>query len=70
LTALAVVAALEALDVGDIGLAVAILQGALEDEPMTRLRPRPCSCPRCGLGFAWPGLLDHHLRFQHDEDAA
>jgi len=62
---LALVAALEALEVGDVSHATEILLGALEDGPTARA----CRCPVCGLGFEWPGLLDHHLRFSHDVES-
>jgi hypothetical protein len=59
---LAIVAALEALEVGDTDLAVAILLGALEDGPT---QAPECSCPVCGSTFGWPGERDHHLQFAH-----
>jgi hypothetical protein len=59
---LAIVAALEALEVGDTDLAVAILLGALEDGPA---QAPECFCPVCGASFDWPGLRDHHLQFAH-----
>lgn len=62
MTRLAIVQALEALEVGDVGCATEILLGALEDGPTERR----CRCPVCGLAFEWPGLLDDHLRFSHD----
>jgi hypothetical protein len=62
---LAIVSALEALEAGDVELVVAILQGALEDGPTER----PYLC-ECGASFEWPGLLDHHRRFAHEERAA
>ena len=63
---LAIVAALEALEVGDQGLAVAVLLGALEDG-QTERRYR-CEC---GASFEWPGLLDAHLLAAHEiEEAA
>lgn len=58
---LAIVAALEALEVGDQALAVAVLLGALEDGPSER----PYRCRVCGLSLAWPGLRDDHERFAH-----
>jgi len=60
-TRLAIVQALEALEVGDAVYAAEILLAALEDGPTERRR----RCPVCGLGFEWPGLLDHHLLFSH-----
>ena len=62
----AIIRALDALEAGDQNEAVAILLGALEDGPTER----PCVCPECGLGFEWPGLLDHHQRFSHWAEAA
>lgn len=71
MTYLAIVAALEALGAGDYGLVEAILLGALEDEPRGHgTMPRPAPCPVCGMGFTTAGLLDHHLRFSHGQDAA
>ena len=58
---LAIVAALEALEVGDQDYAVSILLGALEDGPTEQ----PYACPTCELTFRWPGELDHHQRFSH-----
>jgi len=52
---LAIVSALEALEDGDVRLAVAILLGALEDGPSSR--PHLCSC---GNAYEWPGLLEAH----------
>jgi len=63
---LAIVAALEALEAGDQAYAVEILLGALEDGPSDR----PYVCEACGLGFQWPGQLDHHQRFSHWQAAA
>jgi len=53
---LVIVAALEALEVGDQAHAVEILLGALEDGPTTR----PYPCRSCGLAHEWPGLRDAH----------
>ena len=53
---LAIVAALEALDAGDVDYCAAILQGALEDAHSERCYP----CPVCGDRFEWPGLLTAH----------
>ncbi len=61
---LAVVAALEAFEAGDDGLAVAILLSALEDGPVECRH----TC-ECGVSFAWPGELDHHQRFAHEAAA-
>jgi predicted ABC-type transport system involved in lysophospholipase L1 biosynthesis ATPase subunit len=59
---LPVVAALEALEAGDVRLATAILLGAVEaGETVAR-----CRC-WCGAVFEWPGLLDHHVRFAHPD---
>jgi len=65
---LAILAALEALEVGDSGLSVEILLAALEDgEHVERVR-----CRFCGAGFPWPGLRDRHELAAHslDEEAA
>jgi predicted ABC-type transport system involved in lysophospholipase L1 biosynthesis ATPase subunit len=60
---LPVVAALEALEAGDVRLATAILLGAVETgETVAR-----CRCQFCGDVFEWPGLLDHHVRFVHPD---
>jgi predicted ABC-type transport system involved in lysophospholipase L1 biosynthesis ATPase subunit len=64
---LAIVAALEAIEAGDIALAVEILLSALEDGAR-ELRSR---CPVCGQAFEWPGLRDAHVLAAHPfEDAA
>ena len=66
---LAIVAALEALEAGDVRYAEAVLLGALEDGP----GERGCKCPECGLGFEWPGQLHEHVGRVHghpDEAAA
>lgn len=59
---LAVVVALEALEVGDQRYAVDVLLGALEDDgpPSPRLL-----CPRCRLDCHWRGRLEAHLRNVH-----
>lgn len=54
---LALVAALEALEVGDQRLAVDILLAAIEDDGERVERVR---CDACGLGFTWPGLRAAH----------
>jgi hypothetical protein len=48
---------LEAIAVGDTGLAIALIDGELEDFGPTRLR---AVCRGCGRGFEWPGLLERH----------
>jgi hypothetical protein len=50
-------AAVDALEVGDVDLAVRILLDALEDAPR-RVR---AVCHVCGAAFEWPGLLDAHF---------
>jgi hypothetical protein len=62
----AIVAALEALEAGDQWGATEILLSALEDGPSEC----PYVCETCGLGFEWPGPLDHHERFSHWREAA
>ncbi len=57
----AIYCALEAIEDGDVRLAVDILLAALEDGDVER-RLR---CEGCGARFAWPGELDHHRRFSH-----
>lgn len=61
---LAIVAALEALEVGDYHYATEVLLGALEDGPVSRT----FACPICGLGFEWPGLVDRHVIVAHSFD--
>ena len=56
MSALTIVAALEALEVGDVNLCAAILLGALEDVE----RPVGVRCKTCGQRFDWPGLRDAH----------
>jgi hypothetical protein len=58
---LAITAALEALEVGDVRHAEAVLLSALEDGPTERR----CKCPECGLGFEWPGQRDEHVGRVH-----
>jgi hypothetical protein len=53
---LAVVVALEALEVGDVDYCAAILLGAFEDGA----RPEGVRCKTCGIRADWPGLLDMH----------
>ncbi len=65
---LAIVAALDALEVGDHALAVEILLDALEGDGQYVSR---CRC-ECGAGFEWPGLLDAHrlaVHYLDDEEA-
>jgi hypothetical protein len=68
-SALAIAAALEALEAGDVRYAETVLLGALEDGPTER----GCRCPECGLGLEWPGQRDEHVGRVHgfpDEAAA
>jgi hypothetical protein len=80
---LAIVAALEALEAGDLRLLEGILLGALEDDvheswapgsnaTSTSTRSRAsCECSTCGQTFEWPGLRDKHEQLAHGlEDAA
>jgi hypothetical protein len=64
---LAVTAALEALEVGDVALAGEILLAALEDDPVHDPQGRRRRCPVCLAGPYWPGELDRHLRFAEHE---
>lgn len=48
---------LDAVEDGSTGEVIALCLNALEDGK----RVVRCRCPRCGLGFEWPGLLDAHL---------
>jgi hypothetical protein len=53
------VAALEALEAGDVRAATVLLLDAIEepeDEPERRLYV----CDHCGNAYPWPGLLDRH----------
>jgi hypothetical protein len=63
------VRAAEALEDGDVRYAAAILRDALESCGGEPIETRRLLCPRCGLDCRWPGLLDHHLRFVHWDDA-
>jgi hypothetical protein len=60
---LAIVAALEALEAGDVDLCAAILLGASEDGPSER----PIACPYCQARFEFPGLRDSHLVRAHPD---
>lgn len=57
----AIEATIDALAVGDVNLALGILQSLLEDGPV-ELRAR---CPYCPMAFEWPGLLDAHVLAVH-----
>jgi hypothetical protein len=58
----AIVAALEALDAGDVAEATAILLGALEELDFARARKRRrYHCPYCPADYRWPGELERHL---------
>jgi hypothetical protein len=73
-----IVRAREALEVGDVGLAAAILFDLEEDVASDRALADSASrherfvhaCPHCATSFRWPGELDHHLRFAHFAEAA
>jgi hypothetical protein len=52
----AIVAALEALEAGDVAEATRVLLDAVQ-EPPSGSRRFTCSC---GLAFQWPGELEHH----------
>lgn len=60
---LPIVAALEALEAGDVDLAAAILLGAVESDggPIHDPYGRRKRCS-CGL-VGWPGEVEHHRRF-------
>lgn len=60
----AIVTALEALEVGDQALAVAILLGALERAPIDPKASTPCPVPNCTY-TGWPGQVAHHLAISH-----
>ena len=55
----------DALEVGDVDLLVALVQGVAEDGPTEQ----PVPCPECQERFRWPGERDHHLLFAHPESA-
>jgi hypothetical protein len=57
----AVVAALDALEVGDQREATSILLNALEDG----VTVHRCRCPFCSWTGEWPGLLDGHIFRAH-----
>jgi HEAT repeat protein len=61
----AIVAALDALELGGIREAESILLSVLEDVDV----PRRLSCKTCGLRFKWPGELDDHERLVHPRAA-
>jgi hypothetical protein len=52
-----IIAACEALEVGDVELAHSILRDLERD---TASVTRCCWRCECGQGFKWPGLLDAH----------
>jgi hypothetical protein len=54
----AIVAALEALEAGDVAEATRVLLDAVQ-EPVAG--PQRFACPTCGLAFQWPGELEAHL---------
>ncbi len=56
---LALIATVDALEVGDTRHAVEILLSLLDgqEEPVEHR----VHCPACGQGFAWPALLETHL---------
>ncbi len=62
---LEIIAALDALEAGDIRLAVAILLGALEDGAAVDPEGRRRRCQLCGAGPMWPGELEHHRLVAH-----
>jgi hypothetical protein len=62
----AIVRAVEALEVGDPEEAIAVLLSVLEDGPVMR----SFECPHCPSSFEWPGLLRHHLDVAHWEAQA
>jgi hypothetical protein len=62
----AIVAALEALEAGDVELCEAILLDAREDG----LSRREHVCPECGLHFDYPGQRAGHLLNVHGAEEA
>jgi hypothetical protein len=63
---IALVAALEALELGDVAGAEAILLGAREDG----LTERPHHCEFCPASYEWPGELERHLVLMHATERA
>jgi len=62
MTRTALVAALEALDAGEVAEATAIMLGALEDLDFAQARRRHrYHCPYCPADYHWPGELERHL---------
>jgi hypothetical protein len=59
-----IVAALEALGVGDINHATQLLLSALEDGSTAHAY----RCRRCTQTFEWPGLRSHHELLVHGDD--
>jgi hypothetical protein len=53
-------AAIDALEAGDIRLAVQVLLGALEDGDVVDPHGRRRRCPRCSAGPFWPGEFGSH----------
>ncbi len=63
---LAIVAALDELEAGNVEGATRILSAALEDGPSHGR----CCCRVCGLDLAWPGRREEHERRVHGVLAA
>jgi len=61
------VRALEAIEAGDISLAVEILLAAREDGPL--VGAGRFECHHCSSSFPWPGARDDHERFAHPDEA-
>jgi hypothetical protein len=51
---------LDALEAGDLELAVQLVLDALEDGPVHDLNGRRRRCTQCGV-VGWPGELEDHL---------
>jgi len=62
----AIVAALGALEAGDLLAVETILLGALEDGSSER----PHRCVLCGSSYRWPGELERHLVLRHTQEQA
>lgn len=60
----AITRALDALRDGNADEAAAFLESALHE------RTARCSCPVCGLRFAWPGQVSDHVANVHGEERA
>jgi hypothetical protein len=65
-----VIAASEALEVGDVELARTILHDLETDLSACGGVVLRFACRKCGRRFQWPGEREDHERFSHWEQAA